>query len=220
MPLGLLVLAVVCVAVVYLSVVSSPVASSPPLELSYEEYGKDFIAAELKYRGKLVDLSGVPSAIEKDSQGRYFIGACPLGRSVKQSGSPQGGGGVTDLYFRVQQAAMNERHVPGIILYLRPDRLPSFTGLDDNYLLTVRGRCTGAQPDASARPEFVVVVEDCVLVESARKEPVKPPELTKEQRDFQKKQAEELDKLSRSGRMFLPPDFPPGLYPPGQPPGK
>jgi hypothetical protein len=71
----------------------------------------------------------------------------------------------------MQQAALNAKYVPGIILYINSADLKNFTGLDGKKLFTIRGRCKGSQKDSRTIPDRYIIVEECAFVEMA---PVKP----------------------------------------------
>jgi hypothetical protein len=139
----------------------------PPVKVSVQaletEYRRDLVAADLKYRDKRIELSGVVGKVDKDDQGRYFIGTGSR-RLVKTS---DGGARVTDLVEaqrRAMVAALNARYLPGVVLSVKSADLKSFTGLDSTKAFTIRGRCKGSQKDVSTIPDLYVIVEDCAFV--------------------------------------------------------
>jgi hypothetical protein len=165
--LGLLLTIGVGAALVVRAVVGGGREALPEVKTSvndlYTGYGKDLAAADLKFQNKQLELSGVTGKVEKDDQGRYFIGAC-VSRVVKSGDGKARVMSIDQVQRRVYEAALNAKYVPGVMLYLKPDDLNQFTGLDGNKAITVRGRCKGSRTDPSTIPDYVVIIEDCTLV--------------------------------------------------------
>jgi hypothetical protein len=98
---------------------AAPVAAEPAVEVSaidlFRDYEKDVVAADLKYLNRPLRLLAVSGKIEKDEQGRYFIGACQS-RLVK---TPERGArfmSSEEAAHRMYQDALNARYVHGLLL--------------------------------------------------------------------------------------------------------
>ena len=129
----------------------------------YETYHSNLAKAETTYTGKLVEVSGLPARVEKDSAGRYFLSG-PANRLAKTGleDLPKVAG-LEELGKLKEQAAANAKHVPGVIFYIRANDLKQFADLDPTKPIEVTGRCAGSKKDEGADPGFVVTVEDCQL---------------------------------------------------------
>ena len=129
----------------------------------YETYRSNLAKAETTYTGKLVEVSGLRTRVEKDSAGRFFL-AGPANRLVKTGleDLPKIAG-LEELGQLKDQAAANAKYAPGVLFYIRADDLKQFADLDQTKPIEVIGRCAGSKKDEGAEPGFVVTVEDCVL---------------------------------------------------------
>jgi hypothetical protein len=156
---------------------SSPVASAgtdgnaavrPTLRVSVAEldnaYSKDLATADSTYLNKAVELSGVTGNVEKDAQGRYFIGIMRY-RQVKTPSRPPRVESIDDVIREIREAGFGggPKYVPAIILYIRQKDLDQFAGVGGKTI-TVRGVCNGTRPEPTATPEYEIVVEDCTPV--------------------------------------------------------
>jgi hypothetical protein len=141
-----------------------PVAASLTAEQLWSQYRDNMAAADVRYQGKLVSLSGVPSKVEKDERGRYYLAACEE-RLVHR---PGGGGREMsfDEYFRhVNESSASSRYVPALLLFIDERDVQRLADLGGRQTVTVRGRCSGAKKDAATSPDYLVVVEECRLAE-------------------------------------------------------
>jgi hypothetical protein len=136
---------------------------SPPLRTTPEElfgaYQQDRPAADARYRGKTIILTGVIGRVEENF-GRPYVGALK-DRLVRQYG-----GGFTSLEGgrqSLQQAALNATYLPRVYLYVRPGALELVQGQGP---FTVRGVCRGAFDDRTTIPEMYVLVDDCTVAPS------------------------------------------------------
>jgi hypothetical protein len=108
------------------------------------EYQANLPLADIKYRGKVLELSYLWGRVEKDEAGRYCIPAARW-----ELGDPFNGG--TKSYVSV-------------IVYIRESELPKFAIATSRPV--VRGRCKGTRTVEVGRfgPQPQVVVEDGIFV--------------------------------------------------------
>jgi hypothetical protein len=136
--------------------------ATPTADKLFAAYGKDLAAADGKYLGKVLEVSGVRGKVEKDARGRYFIGTYGQ-RFVKPP--DWGQARVTSAAGArqaAQAAALSTVYVPAVTFYLEPGGLARFAGLDGTQAVTIRGTCRGSAPDPSTFPEYGVILEGCV----------------------------------------------------------
>jgi hypothetical protein len=139
----------------------------PILRVSADEldnaYRKDIATADLTYLNKAVELSGVTGNVEKDAQGRYFIGVVH-DRFVKTPSRPPRVGTIDDVTRAIAEAGLiSGKSVPAVILYIRQKDLNLFAGIGGKTI-TVRGVCKGTRPEPTATPEYEIIVDDCMFV--------------------------------------------------------
>jgi hypothetical protein len=127
-----------------------------------KEYQADLAAADVKYMGKTVDVTGVSGKVQKDDEGRYFLAGAEGARVVKGPGygKVKMVDDIEELHRRAMEAAFNTKRAPGVILYIDSGDLTAFADLGGRTV-TVRGRCKGTQKDRRTDPEEVVIVEGC-----------------------------------------------------------
>jgi hypothetical protein len=128
----------------------------------YETYHSNLAKAETTYTGRLVEVSGLPARVEKDSAGQFFLSG-PAHRLVKTGleDLPKVAG-LEELGQLKEQAAANAKYAPGVLFYIRANDLKQFADLDQTKPIAVTGRCAGSKKDEAAEPGFVVTVEDCL----------------------------------------------------------
>ncbi len=144
------------------------VAPNRPIRVSADvlyldsDYNQDLVAADLRHLDKIVEVSGVVGKVDKDEQGRYFVGACENRLILTEERRPRVMG-IQEAARRLQEAALNSKYLPGVILHLRVSEAKRFVGLGGATSFTVRGRCKGSLKDPTTDPDRFVIVEDCVL---------------------------------------------------------
>jgi hypothetical protein len=148
---------------IILTIVESA-AISPPIKTTasdlWKEYTKNGAAADSKYAGRRVELSGVRGKVEKNSRGMYVIRAL-YASSPKTTSGPLFYNSVEQASQSVYQAAARANSIPSVVLYLDEKGLADFAGLDGKTPINIVGVCKGAQPDPSTDPEFFVAIESC-----------------------------------------------------------
>lgn len=146
-------------------------------------YRTDQVAADLKYLDKTIELTEVDGKVDRDEQGRYFIGTGSR-RLVKTRNNAPQMRSIAGAHQAMQQAILNAEYVPGVILYIKSADLKNFTGLDGTKPFTIRGQCKGSQKDAGTIPDRYIIVENCIFVEvtPVQARSVSPPEVTRVQR--------------------------------------
>jgi hypothetical protein len=126
-------------------------------------YGKDVVAADLKYTGQMVELGSVSCKVQKASDGRYYLIAAEQARFVTPKDQGPRIMSLEEYHRHVQQAALNTKYEPGIILYLDPKEAAKFTGLGSEKV-KVRGKCKGMTEDKRTTPGYFVTLESVSLV--------------------------------------------------------
>jgi hypothetical protein len=132
----------------------------------WEAYQANFAAAEVKYAGQQVEISGVPAEVKKDAEGRYYLVAAEV-RLIMPSDTGPMTGSLEDIERRQAELALNAQYLPGILLYIDKSELPHFAKADPKATVTVRGVCAGARKDKPGRtvvPDYAVVIDGCSLV--------------------------------------------------------
>jgi hypothetical protein len=128
----------------------------------FDAYGKDVVAADTNYTGRLVELSNVSAKVHKDSRGRYYLVAAENVRLVLRADQGARMMSMREYERHMQAAAFNAQYLPGVILYLDPKELEKFSGLGDKTV-TIRGKCKGMTDDKSTQPSYFVTLESVRL---------------------------------------------------------
>jgi hypothetical protein len=124
----------------------------------FEDYERDPAAADARYRGRTLELSGVSGVVSQDRNGRTYVGvhvARVGGRVRPRIMTAEEYGNAMNI------AGLSSVPLPGVLVYLDPDDARLFMPGDK---VTVRGRCEGLRHDPQNTPDFFVVVRDCTVV--------------------------------------------------------
>jgi hypothetical protein len=135
-----------------------PVAKLKAQQLFYE-YGENELAADGRYAGKTLCISGELHAAKKDSQGRYCVGFVTMefpGMSERAYAklSPR------------DKKWFNEGYPPNVVCYIDPDAQGAFAKLPAMSERAIIGRCVGRHADSEVGRGYIVVLEDCILGEA------------------------------------------------------
>jgi ribosomal protein S27E len=130
------------------------------------DYGANLAAGDLKYEGKLVEVTNILPKVEKDRSGRYFVTA---GDSrLVSTGQRYGTTSIAGGRAAMQNAAANATYAPGLIFYIDRKARERFASLKNVRRITVRGVCRGAQKREDLIPPFTVSFEECTLVSASQ----------------------------------------------------
>jgi hypothetical protein len=136
--------------------------TGPTIKVTADElfaaYGKDVIAADKKYTRQMVEVANVSATVQKDNDGRYYLAAAEYSRFVRRGGQGVRTMSIAEYQRHMQEAALNTKYVPGIILYLDPREADRFSGLGDKQV-TIRGECIGMTADPSTEPGYFVTLK-------------------------------------------------------------
>jgi hypothetical protein len=139
-----------------------PVAVVSATDLD-REYEANLAAAEVKYAGKLIEVTGMRPKLDKDARERYFLASSQ--RLVRQN-QPARITSIEGARAALQEAALNAQYVPGMYFYIRPSELPRFADPKGEQTYRIRGICRGLTRRDDLQPNFIVILEDCTLVET------------------------------------------------------
>jgi hypothetical protein len=129
-----------------------------PVATFYNEYSKDLVAADMKYLRKRITLTGVRGKVEKDKDGRYFIGAHRwrvVNRPVQTGIMPS-----REAARQIYDAAANSKVVQAVIIYIGKDAVADFRGVTEQAEIIIEGRCSATLRDPATTPDLVVIIED------------------------------------------------------------
>jgi hypothetical protein len=141
------------------------VAASLTADQLWGEYRDNMAAADVKYQGKMVELSGVPSKVEKDEGGRYYLAAACDERLVPRNRGGPREMSIEEYHKHALEGAFGSKYIPAVFLYIDERDVQRLVGLGGGQTVTVRGRCLGAKKDAATVPDYLVVVEGCTFAE-------------------------------------------------------
>ena len=123
----------------------------------FEEYEKNALAADAKYKDRPVEVAGIVGKVEADAQRRYFVGFV----IIEYPGVSQA------RYNRMtpqEKKWYNEGYPPNVIGYISPQVQADFAQLKKGDSVRIVGRCKGRQHvGPSVWKDFVVILDDCVL---------------------------------------------------------
>ncbi|HZU37045.1 MAG TPA: hypothetical protein VFA18_14085 [Gemmataceae bacterium] len=145
------------------SVSEKPVADLSAHDL-WQAFGKNGMAADMAYRGKILIVRGSIRNIEADEKGNYFLG---LDAVEPTASSP----GDTEARSHWKTRWSREGYPPNVICFLDPARKLGFKALEAGNRVAVLGRCMGLKQDRQVYKGYVVTVEDCTLVTDAQTKP-------------------------------------------------
>jgi hypothetical protein len=126
------------------------------------DYNANLAGGDLKYQSKLVEVTHVLPAVQKDRAGNYYVTAGDS-RLVNR-GSYSGTTSIAGGRAAMQAAAANAQYVPGLIFYISAKDLKQFADLKNAKRITVRGVCRGANKREDLIPNFTVSFDQCTLV--------------------------------------------------------
>ncbi len=95
------------------------------------EYERNLVAADAKYKGKVIELEGFVDKIGIDD-GNYFVGLM----------APEG-------------------YPPGVVCFVDPSKSKSFESLKPQSPVSIIGTVKGAERDSSAWQGFRIVLTQC-----------------------------------------------------------
>jgi hypothetical protein len=141
--------------------VPSPAALTVGVDDLFAAYQQDLAKADVTYLGKILVLTGVRGKVEKNERGQYFIGAS-MTRMVRAPQTAPRVVSIEQARRQMQEAVLNTRYEPGVLILLRDDAIAGFVGLDEQKPISVRGQCRGTKPDLATVPPYFVVIEEAV----------------------------------------------------------
>ena len=130
-----------------------PVASLRDIELWSDCYA-NAIAADARYKGKRVTVTGTVRCIEVAADGRSFVGLDTLQFEV---GSPA-------AYHRLtptEKRWFNEGCPPNVVCYVASDAAARFAAMQKGQPVSIIGRVRGATKEPNTFRDLVVTLEDC-----------------------------------------------------------
>ena len=78
---------------------------------------------------------------------------------------------IAEYQRHLQEAALNAKYIPGIVLYVDAKAAEPFSGLGGK-MVTIRGKCKGTTEDQSTQPGYFVTLESVQLVRASSPEVV------------------------------------------------
>jgi hypothetical protein len=125
------------------------------------EYLDNAIAADAKYRGKCVQITGNVREVRKDAKGQYYLGFSCV--------SP--GGATRASLARMdekQRRWFNEGYPPNVVCYITPGHEGAFATVKQDHRIVVVGRPADTRQE-DVYMGTVLVVEDCRLTEKDKR---------------------------------------------------
>lgn len=125
----------------------------PPIPLTevFPAYGKNPIAADEKYTGKLVTVTATVDSITPTSLGFFEDDAVAPEMSLKRwhSLTPR------------ERAALNKHYGPALICLINPDLKHTFATAEKGKPFTVVGRCSGVRTGTDSVEGWSLVLDEC-----------------------------------------------------------
>jgi hypothetical protein len=133
-----------------------PIATVNAVDL-FQEFAKNELAADERYNGKTIRVSGSLLGAKKDAKGRYAAGFEVFAMTGLSPAA------YARLSPKEKQWFREGHYPPNVLCYIDPDAQGQFAKLPAESNATIIGRCVGRRQDSEVPDGYVVVLEDCIL---------------------------------------------------------
>jgi hypothetical protein len=122
-----------------------------PLKEVFPAYNKNPIAADEKYKGKLVTVTAKVDSITPTSLGFFEEDSVAPAMSLKRWNS----------LTPAERAALSKHYGPSLICEIDPGQKRTFAGAEKGKPFTVVGRCAGVRAGTNSVEGWSLVLEQC-----------------------------------------------------------
>jgi hypothetical protein len=133
-----------------------PMASfaAPDFFLAYE---KNELGTDVQYKDKAIQIHGEVTNLQTDSSGRYYVGF----KCIELTASSQA---ALNRMSPQERKWVREGAPPNVLGYISSDAIQNFSKVEPGAGIRIIGRCKGRKPDPNVWKGYVVILEECLLV--------------------------------------------------------